>query len=192
MKKALLILAAIVIISLPLIIYFMNQDSQEIIVEKFTKATIETTKGTMVAELYPESAPETVMNFGLLAKEGKYNGVPFHRVIENFMIQTGDFEYQIGTGGHSYKGPGTKFKDEFAGNLSHVRGALSMANAGPNTNGSQFFIVHAPDTAFLDGKHSVFGKVTEGLDVLDAIATTPTGAFDKPIDPILINTITVE
>ena len=124
---------------------------------------METLRGTIVLELFPEHAPKTVNNFVFLVNEGYYDGVGFHRVIDNFVIQGGD---PTGTG---RGGPGYKFEDELKGNpLIHETGTLSMANAGPNTNGSQFFITHAPQP-HLDGKHTVFGKVTEGADVVDAI-----------------------
>jgi peptidyl-prolyl cis-trans isomerase B (cyclophilin B) len=127
------------------------------------RAEIETDKGTIELELYPQHAPKTVNNFVFLAREGFYDGVTFHRVISNFMIQGGD---PTGTG---RGGPGYKFEDETQGNpLRHERGVISMANAGPNTNGSQFFITHAPQP-HLDGKHTVFGKVVAGQDVVDAI-----------------------
>ena len=131
--------------------------------KKTYKVTMETTKGDIEIELYPEYAPVTVNNFVFLAREGFYDGVRFHRVISNFVIQGGD---PTGTGSG---GPGYRFQDEFKGNpLKHERGSLSMANAGPNTNGSQFFVAHSSQP-HLDGKHTVFGKVTEGLDVVDAI-----------------------
>ena len=127
------------------------------------RAEIETDKGAIELELYPQHAPKTVNNFIFLAREGFYDGVTFHRVIDNFMIQGGD---PTGTG---RGGPGYKFEDEIRGNpLRHERGVISMANAGPNTNGSQFFITHAPQP-HLDGKHTVFGKVVAGQDVVDAI-----------------------
>jgi len=127
------------------------------------EATIETPKGTIDLELYPDQAPKTVNNFAFLAGEGFYDGVVFHRVIDNFMVQGGD---PTGTG---RSGPGYKFEDEFEGNdLTHEAGVLSMANAGPDTNGSQFFITHAPQP-HLDGKHTVFGKVVDGKDVVDAL-----------------------
>jgi peptidyl-prolyl cis-trans isomerase B (cyclophilin B) len=126
-------------------------------------ATIETDRGNIELQLFPEHAINTVNNFVFLAREGFYDGVKFHRVIPNFMIQGGD---PTGTG---MGGPGYKFSDETYGNpLKHERGVISMANAGPNTNGSQFFITHAPQP-HLNGKHTVFGKVTNGLDVVDAI-----------------------
>nr|WP_275580598.1 peptidylprolyl isomerase [Herpetosiphon giganteus] len=124
---------------------------------------METTKGNITIELYPEYAPKTVNNFVFLINEGFYDGVVFHRVISNFMVQGGD-PTGTGTGG-----PGYRFEDEFKGNpLKHETGVLSMANAGPGTNGSQFFITHGPQP-HLDGRHTVFGKVTEGQDVVNAI-----------------------
>lgn len=126
-------------------------------------ASIETAKGTIQVELYPQHAPQTVNNFIFLAREGYYDGVAFHRVIPNFVIQGGD---PTGTG---CGGPGYKFADETKGNpLKHGTGSLSMANAGPDSNGSQFFITHSPQP-HLDGKHTVFGKVVAGQEVVDAI-----------------------
>jgi len=130
---------------------------------KTYEVTLETDKGNIVLDLFPQYAPNTVNNFVFLANEGYYNGVTFHRVISNFMIQGGD---PTGTG---RGGPGYTFADEFKGNpLRHETGVLSMANAGPATNGSQFFITHSPQP-HLDGKHTVFGKVTQGQDVVNAI-----------------------
>jgi peptidyl-prolyl cis-trans isomerase B (cyclophilin B) len=127
------------------------------------QVTIETDRGNIQLELFPQHAPRTVNNFVFLAQEGFYDGVVFHRVISNFMIQGGD------PTGSGRGGPGYRFEDEFSGNpLRHERGVISMANAGPGTNGSQFFITHGPQP-HLDGKHTVFGKVTGGLDVVDAI-----------------------
>ncbi len=126
-------------------------------------ATIVTNKGTITLELYDDKVPKTVGNFEKLAGEGFYDGLKFHRVIDDFMIQTG-CPQGTGTGG-----PGYKFEDEFHKDLRHDGpGVLSMANSGPNTNGSQFFITHV-ETPWLDGKHSVFGRVTDGQDVVDAI-----------------------
>lgn len=131
--------------------------------EKSYQAKMDTSNGMIELELYPEYAPKTVNNFVFLAKEGYYDGVKFHRVINDFMIQGGD---PIGTGAG---GPGYKFEDEVKGNpLKHETKFISMANAGPNTNGSQFFITHSPQP-HLDGKHTVFGKVVNGEDVVDAI-----------------------
>jgi peptidyl-prolyl cis-trans isomerase B (cyclophilin B) len=127
------------------------------------RITMETSQGTMELELYPFYAPKTVNNFIFLAREGFYDGVLFHRVIPDFVIQGGD---PTGTG---RGGPGYQFEDECAGNpLIHERGVISMANAGPNTNGSQFFITHSPQP-HLNGKHTVFGKVVKGLEVVDTI-----------------------
>ena len=131
--------------------------------KKIYQAVVETDKGNIELELYPEHAPETVNNFVFLSREGFYDGVSFHRVISDFMIQGGD---PTGTG---QGGPGYQFEDELEGNpLRHEIGVISMANAGPNTNGSQFFITHSPQP-HLDGNHTVFGKVIVGQDVVDAI-----------------------
>ena len=137
-------------------------DMQIDLKKKYT-ASIETDRGTIEIQLNPEHAPKTVNNFVFLAKEGFYDGLTFHRVISNFMIQGGD---PTGTG---TSGPGYKFADETYGNpLKHETGVISMANAGPNTNGSQFFITHSPQP-HLNGHHTVFGKVTKGQDVVNAI-----------------------
>jgi len=135
----------------------------QIDVSKTYRVTIKTNRGDIELELYPEHAPKTVNNFVYLAGEGFYDGITFHRVIDNFMIQGGD---PTGTGSG---GPGYRFEDEVTGNpLTHERCVISMANAGPGTNGSQFFITHAPQS-HLDGKHTVFGAVVEGHDVVDAV-----------------------
>ena len=125
-------------------------------------ATFDTSRGPIKIELYPDKAPLTVANFVNLAKRGFYDGLNFHRVIADFMIQGGCPE------GSGRGGPGYRFEDETTNGVRHERGVLSMANAGPNTNGSQFFITHVP-TPWLDGKHTVFGKVTSGLEVVDAV-----------------------
>ena len=131
--------------------------------KKAYRVRIETNRGNIEVEFYPQYAPKTVNNFVFLAREGFYDGVTFHRVIRDFVIQGGD---PTGTG---RGGPGYRFEDEVAGNpLKHERGVMSMANAGPGTNGSQFFITHSPQP-HLNGKHTVFGKVVQGLDVVDAI-----------------------
>jgi cyclophilin family peptidyl-prolyl cis-trans isomerase len=147
-----------------------------------TKATMHTSEGPIELELYPDDAPKTVENFTKLVGEGFYDGLIFHRVIPDFMIQ-GGCPQGTGTGG-----PGYQFEDEFNDHKVD-RGALAMANAGPNTNGSQFFIVTAESAPWLDGKHTVFGKVTSGQDVADRISTTPTGANDRPVQPITIDRI---
>lgn len=153
-------------------------------------ASIKTNKGTMELQLFPREVPKTVENFAGLALKGYYNGVIFHRVIDGFMIQGGD-STGTGRGGHSFWG-GT-FNDEFNPNLKHdSKGILSMANAGPNTNGSQFFITLVP-TPWLDGKHSVFGKLISGMDVLEAIGKTPTvKPYDRPVEDIVMEEVTVE
>jgi cyclophilin family peptidyl-prolyl cis-trans isomerase len=150
------------------------------------KAVIETTKGKIVIELYNDFAPKTVENFVKLAKQGFYNGIIFHRVIPGFMVQTGD-PTGTGTGG-----PGYTFPDEFGPGLRHTEaGILSMANAGPNTNGSQFFITLAP-TPWLDGKHSIFGRVVEGQSVVDQIAAAPRNAQDRPNSDIKMTKVAIE
>src|SRR5213083_286409 len=147
-----------------------------------TNATMQTNHGTIELELFDEDAPKTVDNFVKLAEDGFYDGVIFHRVIEGFMIQGGD---PTGTGSG---GPGYQFDDE-ANDHRVVRGALAMANAGPNTNGSQFFIVTADDASWLDGKHTVFGRVTSGMDVVDTISEVERDSSDRPREPVTIERI---
>ena len=147
-------------------------------------ATLHTNHGVIAVELFPEDAPKTVENFAKLARDGFYNGVTFHRVIPDFMIQGGD---PTGTGSG---GPGYTFKDEF-NDHKVVRGALAMANAGPNTNGSQFFIVTTEEASWLDGKHTVFGMVTDGMDVVDAISEVPRDARDKPHEAVVMERVEI-
>jgi peptidyl-prolyl cis-trans isomerase B (cyclophilin B) len=147
-----------------------------------THATIHTTQGAVAVELFDEDAPKTVENFTKLAGDGFYDGITFHRVIPDFMIQ-GGCPRGDGTGG-----PGYEFEDE-QNEHRVVRGALAMANRGPNTNGSQFFIVTTEAAPWLDGKHTVFGQVTEGMDVVDAISETPRDANDRPRETIAIERI---
>jgi cyclophilin family peptidyl-prolyl cis-trans isomerase len=149
-----------------------------------TTATIHTNQGAIALELFPEDAPKTVDNFVKLARDGFYDGVVFHRVIPDFMIQGGD---PTGTGSG---GPGYQFEDEF-NDQKVVRGALAMANAGPNTNGSQFFIVTTEAAPWLDGKHTVFGRVTGGMDVVDAIAEAPRDGRERPHDDIVMERVEV-
>ena len=149
-----------------------------------TNATMLTNHGSIELELFDDAAPKTVQNFVKLAQDGFYDGVIFHRVIQDFMIQGGD---PTGTGSG---GPGYQFEDEF-NDHKVVRGALAMANAGPNTNGSQFFIVTTDAAPWLDGKHTVFGQVTSGMDVVDAIEGVDTGPGDKPRDDVRIESVTV-
>lgn len=152
-----------------------------------TQATLHTSKGDIIIELFPDHTPKTVANFVKLAKENFYNGTVFHRVIAGFMIQ-GGCPQGTGTGG-----PGYKFDDEFHGELQFDKPyLLAMANSGPNTNGSQFFITAAP-TTWLNRKHSIFGEVKDAASqaVVDAIETTKTGAGDRPLDPITVNSVTI-
>ena len=152
-------------------------------------ATIETTKGTMTAELYAQDAPITVNNFVVLARDGFYNGVPFHRIVSGFMVQTGDPQ------GNGTGGPGYSFQDEPV-TRDYVRGTLAMANSGPNTNGSQFFIVHQDYP--LHKNYTIFGKVTEGLETLDAIASVPvttnpmSGENSQPQEEVTITEVSIE
>ncbi|HWC25197.1 MAG TPA: peptidylprolyl isomerase [Solirubrobacteraceae bacterium] len=145
-------------------------------------AVMRTTEGVIVVELFDDDAPETVENFKKLAREGFYDGLTFHRVIKDFMIQ-GGCPAGTGTGG-----PGYQFDDEI-NDHKVVRGALAMANSGPNTNGSQFFVVTTEAAPWLDGKHTVFGAVTDGMDVVDRIESVPTTAADQPVEPVRITSI---
>jgi peptidyl-prolyl cis-trans isomerase B (cyclophilin B) len=149
-----------------------------------TDATLHTNRGAIAIELFDDDAPKTVDNFLKLARDGFYNGVIFHRIIPDFMIQGGD---PTGTGSG---GPGYQFEDEF-NDHKVVRGALAMANAGPNTNGSQFFIVTTDAAPWLDGKHTVFGRVTDGMDVVNAISESDTDARDRPREDVVIERIDV-
>lgn len=191
-------------------------DFPQLTLEKQTghKALIKTNRGNILVQLFPELAPKTVQNFEELANKGYYDGVIFHRVIPDFMIQGGD-PTGTGMGGESTFG-GT-FEDEFSKELFNVRGALSMANAGPNTNGSQFFIVNNQNvpanmlgqlegagypseiieaykqggTPWLDFRHTVFGHVVEGMDVVDEIANVQRGPQDKPVHDVVIETVEI-
>ncbi|MEX1294836.1 MAG: peptidylprolyl isomerase [Candidatus Limnocylindrales bacterium] len=145
-------------------------------------ATIETTAGTMTAQLFAAEAPRTVNNFVFLANEGFYADVIFHRVISGFMIQGGD-PTGTGTGG-----PGYRFDDEPV-TREYLRGTLAMANAGPNTNGSQFFVMHADYP--LPPNYTIFGKLSGGEEIIDAIAGAPTGAQDRPVEPVAIKSVTI-
>ena len=157
------------------------------------QATFHTTKGDITIEFLGADAPNTVANFTKLAKEGLYNGTKFHRVISGFMIQGGDplskddaLAARWGTGG-----PGYQFADEIHANNRNAVGTIAMANSGPNTNGSQFFI-NTADNNFLDPKHTVFGKVTAGLDVVKAIETTATGPNDRPLEAMVITSVEIK
>jgi len=150
-----------------------------------SQATLNTTQGAIALELFDEDAPETVANFRKLAEDRFYDGVIFHRVIRDFMIQSGCPE-GTGTGG-----PGYTFGDEI-NDHKIVRGSLAMANAGPNTNGSQFFILTTGSAPWLDGKHTVFGRVADGMEVVDAIEALPTGAQDRPLEPPMIESVELD
>jgi cyclophilin family peptidyl-prolyl cis-trans isomerase len=150
-----------------------------------TNATLHTNHGAIAIELFDEDAPKTVENFLKLSRDGFYDGVVFHRIIPDFMIQGGD-PTGTGTGG-----PGYSFEDEFNDHKVE-RGALAMANAGPNTNGSQFFIVTTQAAPWLDGKHTVFGRVTEGMDAVDSISAVETDANDKPREAVTIERVEVK
>lgn len=161
--------------------------------ENMTHATLHTTEGDITIELLQADAPHTVANFVKLAKDGFYDGTKFHRVIKGFMIQGGDpltkddtAVARWGTGG-----PGYQFADEIHDNNKNEKGTISMANSGPDTNGSQFFVSVA-NNAFLDPKHTVFGRVTEGMDVVSRIENTQTGAVDRPVSPIIITSVTLK
>ncbi|HLD40403.1 MAG TPA: peptidylprolyl isomerase [Candidatus Nanoarchaeia archaeon] len=156
-------------------------------------AVFETSMGTFTLELFEDKMPVTTKNFIDLAQKGFYDNTKFHRVIEDFMVQGGDpftkdnsKKARWGTGD-----PGYKIKDEFAKGLSNVRGTIAMANAGPNTGGSQFFI-NVVDNTFLDGKHPVFGKVVEGMDVVDEIVAVQTDSQDKPVEDVVVKKIRIE
>lgn len=149
-------------------------------------ATLITNKGNITIDLDASDAPKTVNNFMFLARQGFYDGVIFHRVIKDFMIQAGD---PLGTG---TGGPGYMFEDEIVdGKTFDGPGILAMANSGPNTNGSQFFITHA-ETPWLNGRHTIFGNVTDGMDIVDAIALVETSAGDRPVDDVIIETIEIQ
>lgn len=153
---------------------------------------LHTNRGIIDLELFEETTPKTVANFIKLARDGFYDGIKFHRVIKGFMIQGGDpltkndsESHRWGTGG-----PGYTFEDEIGDSNGNYQGTISMANAGPNTNGSQFFI-NVKDNNFLDTKHTVFGRVTNGIDVVEMIENTPTGSNDKPVDAVIIESVTI-
>ena len=149
-----------------------------------SQATLHTNQGQITIEFFDGAAPQTVENFRKLARDGFYDGLTFHRIISNFMIQGGCPE-GTGTGG-----PGYTFEDEFNQHKA-VKGSLAMANAGPNTNGSQFFIVTADATPWLDGKHTIFGQVTSGQDVVDRISGVDRDARDRPLTPVTIETVEI-
>ena len=186
-KRNLIIMAGVIFVALILMFIFpANKITME-------EAIIKTNKGDIKIALHHDKTPVTVENFVKLAQEGEYNNIKFHRVIEDFMIQTGDplskdpsKQDSWGTGG-----PGYEIEDEFSPELKHdKKGLLSMANSGPNTGGSQFFITLVP-TLHLDNKHAIFGHLTAGEDILDKIGNTQTDSQDKPLEDMIITKITI-
>ena len=166
---------------------YKNPPEFSIDVNKTYTAEINTTSGLMTVELFTDIAPNTVNNFVALSEDGYYNNIIFHRVIKDFMIQGGD---PSGTGhGEMGKYPGYEFEDELNNPMPYEKGILAMANRGPNTNGSQFFIMHTDYP--LPYQYTIFGKVTEGLDVIDQIAMVETDASDKPLNDVIINSVTI-
>mgnify|MGYP000216532675 FL=1 len=167
---------------------YKNPPEFSIDVNKTYTAEINTTSGLMIVELFTDIAPNTVNNFVVLSEDGYYNNIIFHRVIKDFMIQGGD---PSGTGhGEMGKYPGYEFGDELNNPMPYEKGILAMANRGPNTNGSQFFIMHTDYP--LPYQYTIFGKVTEGLDVIDQIAMIETDSSDKPLNDVIINSITIK
>lgn len=156
-------------------------------------AVLETSLGTIKFKFFPDVAPETVKNFKELTNQGKYKDVLIHRVMDDFMIQMGDFENGDGTGGYSYKGPNTTIPDETSPKLTHVYGAVSMAKTRmPNSGGSQFFIVENKNgTSHLNGVHTVFGQVIEGMPIVEKIAAVQTDQFDQPLEDIFLKSVTL-
>jgi cyclophilin family peptidyl-prolyl cis-trans isomerase len=187
MKNIILIL--LVFITANQILFSQQKKDKKKMVDSMTVAIIQTNMGTIELELFADKTPKTVENFVGLANKGYYNGVIFHRVIDNFMIQGGD---PTGTGRGGQSLWGGKFEDEFVPELKHdSEGILSMANAGPNTNGSQFFIT-LKATPWLDGRHTVFGKVIKGMDVVKAIGKVQTNQQDRPLKDVVMEKVTIE
>lgn len=187
MKKIILFLFLVLLTNQ--LLYSQQKKDKKKMVDSITVAIIQTNMGTIELELFADKTPKTVENFVGLANKGYYNGVIFHRVIDNFMIQGGD---PTGTGRGGQSLWGGRFEDEIVPELKHSgAGILSMANAGPNTNGSQFFIT-LKATPWLDGKHTVFGKVIKGLDVVQAIGKVPTNQQDRPLKDVVMEKVTIE
>lgn len=184
-----IIFALFIIILANQILFPQQKKDKKKMVDSMTVAIIQTNMGNIELELFADKTPKTVENFVGLANKGYYNGVIFHRVIDNFMIQGGD---PTGTGRGGQSLWGGKFEDEFVPELKHdSEGILSMANAGPNTNGSQFFITLVP-TPWLDGRHTVFGKVIKGMDVVKAIGKVPRNQQDRPLKDVVMEKVTIE
>ncbi|WP_337865764.1 peptidylprolyl isomerase [Ignavibacterium sp.] len=187
MKK--IIFALFILILANQILFPQQKKDKKKMADSITVAVIQTNMGTIEIELFADKTPKTVENFVGLANKGYYNGVIFHRVIDNFMIQGGD---PTGTGRGGQSLWGGKFEDEIVPELKHQsEGILSMANAGPNTNGSQFFIT-LKETPWLDGRHTVFGKVIKGIDVVKAIGKVQTNQQDRPLKDVLMEKVTIE
>ncbi len=194
MNKYISIIVVLALIVLGIWFIAQNKGKEEMIktTKEMKSATLHTNQGDVTIQFFDEQAPNTVANFIKLAKEGFYNGVKFHRVIKGFMIQGGDpltkddsKMAMWGTGD-----PGYKFADEIGPNNKNDVGTISMANAGPNTNGSQFFI-NVANNNFLDSKHTVFGKVVAGMEVVNKIENTPTDPSDRPVNPVVIDSVTL-
>jgi cyclophilin family peptidyl-prolyl cis-trans isomerase len=164
---------------------FDHPPEMEIDPQKGYAATLQTSQGTITVDLSPKAAPRTVNSFVFLSRRGFYDGATFHRVIPGFVIQGGD---PLGTG---TGGPGYQFEDELDNDLRYREGTLAMANAGPNTNGSQFFIIEGPQGERLPKAYSIFGRVRDGMDVVHAIAQAPTGPGDRPREPVTIESVTI-
>ena len=171
----------------------INSSDNSKITKKMTSATLNTNKGSITIEFFDQQAPKTVANFVKLSGENFYNGVKFHRVIKGFMIQGGDplTKDDSKAGSWGMGGPGYSFADEITSANKNDIGTIAMANSGPDTNGSQFFI-NTANNNFLDGKHTVFGKVVSGMEVVKIIENTPTGAGDRPVNAVIINSITLK
>ena len=190
MKKSKLVLSIGIVVVIGVVLAIFIPKDTKLFTSLFSSmpenVILQTNRGNIEIKLLADEAPNLVKNFVKLAERQKYNNSIFHRVIEGFMIQGGDYENRNGTGGTSWKGE--YLPDEFSANLSHVRGAVSMANKGPDTNGSQFFIVQQ-DSTFLDGRHSIFGQVTKGMNVVDKIATEKTDLNDAPLKPVILEKV---
>jgi cyclophilin family peptidyl-prolyl cis-trans isomerase len=192
MKRTIILITGIAVIILATVLINKSQDKN--METTNTVAVMETNKGSVAIELFDDKAPKTVDNFVKLSKEGFYDGVRFHRVIENFMIQGGDpqskdlsLQSAWGTGG-----PGYKFEDELPNAGDYKIGSLAMANSGPNTNGSQFFIVSGENGASLPPLYSLFGEVTDGMDVVMDISATPVDGSDRPVDEVVILSVKIK
>ena len=196
MKKQLIFIGAIVVLAIILLSYnrLASQTTTSSPINSMNQVIFHTNMGDITLELYHDKAPQTVDNFLKLAKQGFYDGTLFHRVIPNFMIQGGDpltKQFPTDWSRHGTGGPGYTFADE-PNDIKLVRGVLAMANAGPNTNGSQFFIITAPATDWLQGKHTAFGKVIAGMEVVDKIEQVKRNENDHPLEDVKIVSVEVK